>query len=159
LIKVISAEATRPLRQSVLRPHQTLNELHYAGDDAPNTLHLGAFKDDALVGIISVYQEATPSPNEGDAWRLRGVATAPEVRGQGYGGQLMQMAIAYVARQGGTLLWCFARTTALPYYERYGFAPQGDIFDTPGTGQHYFIWRSVVPEDILLDRKNQLTSR
>ena len=158
MIRAIPAEATRPLRQRVLRPYQSLEELYYPGDEGPQTLHLGAFKAKKLVGIISVYHEPPPDSDDVGSWRLRGVATAPEARGQGYGGQLLQSAIAYVAQQKGTFLWCHARTTALDYYRRYGFQPEGEMFESPGTGWHYFIWRAIVPNDIHIDCKNQLTS-
>lgn len=147
MIEPISAEATRPLRQRVLRPHQTIEQLEYPGDDAPDTLHLGAFKKHTLVGITSIYHEAPPGMEDAGSWRLRGVATVPEVRGEGYGERLLCAAIAYVAAQGGTYLWCHARTTVLGFYERYGFQAQGEEFIAPGTGAHYFMWRAVVPDD------------
>jgi predicted GNAT family N-acyltransferase len=157
-IRPISAEATRPLRQRVLRPHQTIDELDYPGDDAPTTLHLGAFKNDKLVGISSLYLEPPPGTEQPNAWRLRGVATAPEVRGEGYGSELLLAAIAHVAAQGGTYLWCNARTPVLGYYERYSFQRQGEEFESPGTGLHYFVWRAVVPEDTILYDLSRLTS-
>lgn len=144
VIQPISAAATRPLRQRVLRPHQTLDALAYPGDDAPGTLHLGALRDGEIVGVLSVSHEAPPSVEHPKAWRLRGVATAPEVRGQGYGGRLLEAAIAYAVGQGGTVLWCYARTPALGYYRRYGFQPEGEEFISPGTGPHYFVWRTLV---------------
>lgn len=146
MIKPISSEATRPLRQRVLRPHQTVSELVYEGDDAPKSLHLGAFKGDELVGVMSIYQEPPPNSSDEGAWRLRGVATAPEVRGEGYGGALLEAAIVYVAEQGATLLWCNARANVLGYYEHYGFEWHGEQFDSPTLGLHYFISRVVTPE-------------
>jgi predicted GNAT family N-acyltransferase len=158
VIEPISAEATRPLRQRVLRPHQTIEQLEYPGDDAESTIHLGAFKKHHLVGITSIYHEAPPGSSDVGAWRLRGVATAPEVRGEGYGERLLCSAIAYVAGKGGTYLWCNARTTVLGYYERYGFQTQGEEFLSPGTGPHYFVWRAVVPDDTKLCDEAWLTN-
>lgn len=158
VIKSIPAEATRPLRQRVLRPHQTIEQLYYPGDETATTFHLGAFRKQELVGISSIYHEAPPNSEDAGAWRLRGVATAPEVRGEGYGEQLLRAAIAYIARQGGTLVWCNARTTVMGYYERYGFQTRGDEFVVPGTGLHYFMWRAVVPNDTQLCDEAWLTT-
>ena len=70
----LSAAQTRPLRQLILRPHQTADELVYPGDDAPDSLHVGILVDQALVGIASIYREA---PSRGVTfagwWRLRGM--------------------------------------------------------------------------------------
>src|SRR5262249_51485474 len=79
------AAETRPLRRSVLRPHQTEAELVYPGDDAPATLHLGAFLGASLVGVASLYREPPAGESGAGDWRLRGMAVAPELRGTGAG--------------------------------------------------------------------------
>ncbi len=53
-IRPINATATRPLRQQILCPHQTVDKLGYPGDDHPLALHVSAFVEDQLVGIASV---------------------------------------------------------------------------------------------------------
>ena len=65
-IREISAVEARPIRQRVLRPHQRAEELVYPGDDDASTFHLGAFVNDELVGILSMYRHAQP-PAETDA--------------------------------------------------------------------------------------------
>ena len=55
----------------------------YPGDDAG--LHLGAFDGDRLVGIASLYREARADRPTRARWRLRGMATDPDVRGAGFG--------------------------------------------------------------------------
>ena len=65
LIRPISAAETRPMRQSVLRPGKTLEELVYPGDDDPACAHLGAFDEAGrLVGIATVFPDiAAPWAN------------------------------------------------------------------------------------------------
>jgi len=46
-----------------------------------------------------------------------------------------------VAGQGGTMLWFNARTVAVPFYEKHGFATRGDEFEIPGVGPHYVMWQ------------------
>lgn len=146
VVKRISAQETRPLRQQVLRPHQRAEELIYPGDDDPDALHLGAYEGDRLVGILSACREM-PETGEPHAWRLRGMATLPDVRGAGYGGKLLRAAIGYVATQGCTYLWCNARTPVIGFYEHYDFERRGEEFEPPHIGPHYFVWRTVTPED------------
>ena len=135
LIRPISAEETRPVRHRVLRPTQAFEETAYPGDDLAGTVHLGAFDGRRLVGIVSLYREdRTGGPPPG--WRLRGMATEPEVRGAGCGAGLLAACLAHVAASGGAELWCNARMSAVDFYRRAGFGVVSDEFDVPGIGSH-----------------------
>ncbi len=144
-IRTITPAEQRPLRHSILRPHQRPEEIIYSGDDVPDSLHLGAFLNGELVGIASVVREAPPGEVDSGAWRLRGMATTPQVRRQGYGAALVHACASHAEQHGGTLLWCVGRTSALPFYESLGFRATGDEFETPGTGPHYIMRRPLKP--------------
>lgn len=141
-IRPIPAAQTRPLRQRVLRPHQPPEAMVYPGDDAADTLHLGAFVDGALVGIASLYREPPPGEVDPGAWRLRGMAVTPEAQGGGHGRALLEACLVHARRQGGTRVWCNARTTASGFYTRLGFLVQGDVFELPGIGPHHLMSRA-----------------
>jgi GNAT superfamily N-acetyltransferase len=142
-IRPITAAEARPLRQRVLRPHQRIEELIYAGDDHPLGLHAGAFRAGQLIGIASIAPEACPAAPGRSGWRLRGMAALPEVQRRGYGAALLDVCVAHMIRHGGEVLWCNGRTTAMAFYRAQGFAPYGDEFESPGTGPHYIFWRDV----------------
>jgi predicted GNAT family N-acyltransferase len=133
-VRPVGAEAVRPLRHSILRPGRPWEETAWPGDDDPATVHLAAFDGDRLVGIASLYRE--PRPGRADGWRLRGMATAEDARGQGAGRALLLACVAHVAAQGGGELWCNARTPAARFYSASGFAVVSDEFDIAGIGPH-----------------------
>jgi|SRR5215470_15183575 len=143
MIRPITAAETRPLRQRVLRPHQSLEELAYPGDDDAGTVHLGAFAGDALVGIASIYPEPPRGRDATGAYRLRGMATAPEVRGGGYGGRLLEAAVEHARASGATLVWCNARVPVADFYRRYGFRAEGAVFELEGIGPHVYMARDL----------------
>ena len=134
-VRPVGPDDIRPLRHSILRPGQSWEETAYPGDGDPTTLHVGAFEDARLVGIASLYREARPGA-PGGGWRLRGMATAPEVRGRGAGRALLAACVAHVAANGGGELWCNARTPAAGFYAAAGFAVVSEEFDIPGIGPH-----------------------
>ena len=142
-IRPVSAAKARPLRHTVLRPHQSPETLIYPGDDAPDTLHVGAFENETLVGIASVMHESPEGESDPRAWRLRGMATLPQVRRRGVGAALVRACMAHVAAHGGTSLWCKGRTSALAFYNSLGFQATGDEFDVPDTGPHFIMRRPV----------------
>jgi GNAT superfamily N-acetyltransferase len=137
----LTAAEVRPLRRRVLRPHQAESELVYPGDDARDTLHAGIRADGALVGIATIAREPMPGCDAPDAWRVRGMATAPDARGQGHGAVLLEACLAHAAAHGGRLAWCNARTPAAGFYARHGFAVRGEEFVLPDIGPHLLMWR------------------
>lgn len=146
-VRIISAAQTRPMRQQVLRPGLTLDQLVYPGDDDDETRHFGAFLVDRIVGIASVYRR--PMPERGDAadWQLRGMASLPELRGTGVGAAVLLATIDYVAAQGGRRYWCHARTGAKGFYRKHGFITQGGVYDIPGVGPHVLMCREIAPPE------------
>jgi ribosomal protein S18 acetylase RimI-like enzyme len=145
-VERVGAEAVRPLRQRVLRPHQTLAEQVYAGDDDPRAAHFAAFDDeDQVIGIASITPEPHPGGDGGPGdFRLRGMATDPERgRGTGAGGALLLAGLDHARAHGGTRVWCNARTPARGFYERFGFAVEGEEFELPDIGGHHLMSRAL----------------
>lgn len=154
MVRPLDAADTRPLRHVVLRPDKRPDDLVYAGDDHPAVLHVGAEDEGGrIVGIATVYPEPPPRefrgvmPEEafarGAAFRLRGMATDPEVRGAGYGRELLEACFDHVRAHGGSYLWCNARLVAKDFYTRLGFDTFGEEFDIDPIGPHYVMGRAV----------------
>jgi ribosomal protein S18 acetylase RimI-like enzyme len=145
----VGAQQTYDLRQRVLRPHQSVAEVAFPGDDDPGTGHFAALDPGgAVIGVVRVQRQAPTAPIAADpdsSWRLRGMATAVEHRQQGVGSALVAAVAAYVAAQGATLLWCHARLSAVAFYRRLGFVTYGETWEEPDIGPHVVMWRSVRP--------------
>ena len=142
-LRPIDVRTARELRHSLLRPHQDPWEIVFDGDDASDTLHVGAFRGEELVGIASVMRWSPPEEESDTAWRVRGMATVPEVRGQGYGGALLERCLSHATDHGGHVVWCNARVPAVGFYRRYVFEPEGDVFEVPVIGPHVLMRRRL----------------
>jgi GNAT superfamily N-acetyltransferase len=154
VVRPISAAETRPLRHLVLRPDKPAEALVYPGDDHPEGLHLGAFDEaGGLVGVATLYPEAPPDEHFGEipagayepgaAFRLRGMATRPDVRGARYGRALMEGCFSHVRLRGGEYLWCNARLVAVEFYRAMGLETFGEEFEIDPIGPHYVMGRPV----------------
>jgi len=141
-VERVEAVVTYPLRQRVLRPGRPLGAARFAFDDDPDTASFAArAADGEVVGTAVVYPEGCPwLPDRPHAWRLRGMATTPQRRGQGIGAQVLRVALDHVAAAGGDLVWCNARLPAQRFYERAGFRPHGVPWDDPDIGPHIAMW-------------------
>ena len=128
----ITAEQCIPLRSEVLRPHHPLEDCRFPLDE--ESKHFGAFKDSALVSIVSAHPEA--KFGEPRAWRIRGMATSPSLQGGGAGAAVLKAMKHWARAEGIPLFWFNARVKAIPFYERNGFTVESELFDMPGVGPH-----------------------
>jgi GNAT superfamily N-acetyltransferase len=135
-VSEVPVAQTRPLRQSVLRPHQSVAEM--AVDEAEGTYAVGAFDGEALIAVGLI----APSPELG-GWRVRGMATSPPARSRGAGAAVLGALVGHAALQGASRVWCNARTPAQSFYERAGFHVTSQVFDVPQIGPHVVMERAL----------------
>jgi GNAT superfamily N-acetyltransferase len=144
MIRTISAPETHALRLPILRAGMPPDSAIFPGDESADARHFGAFAGDRLVGVASIYPAPLPErPDLKATWQLRGMATLPEVRGQGFGRALVQACLEHAREQGADALWCNARTPAVSFYEHFGLATLGPEFEIPTAGPHYRMWISL----------------
>jgi GNAT superfamily N-acetyltransferase len=117
------------LRQAVLRPHLTLEEM--IDSEPPSAYAVGAFDDRGLVGVGLIGPEGSPG-----AWRVRGMATAPEARGRGAGSAVLGALLDHAWAGGAREVWASVRTPARGLYERAGFYADSEVYDVPPLGPH-----------------------
>ena len=147
-IRAIAATETIAVRWPVLRPGFPRETAIFDGDDAPGTLHFGAFVGDRLVGVASIYlvpypEKIAAQPGVSPAFQLRGMATLPEVRGAGFGKALLNACVAAARENGAAILWCNARTSAADFYAKNGWRFEGEEFDIPTVGPHFRMSRAL----------------
>lgn len=144
-VRAIAFADTRPLRQAVLRPHQTPAELAAGEPPDPLALAVGAFDEAGTLVAVGFVHPDPEAPEQEAAWRIRGMATAPEARGRGAGTAVLRALLAHADRHGATRVWCNARTPALSLYERAGFIATSGVFDLPPMGPHVVMELTVPP--------------
>jgi ribosomal protein S18 acetylase RimI-like enzyme len=136
VVREIPIAATRALRQRILRPHQTLEQL--AAHEPPDAFAVGVFDSGDLIAVGFVAPDGGPG-----SWRIRGMATTPQARGRGAGTAVLDALAAHAIAQGATRLWCNARTPARSLYERAGFRIASDEFELPDIGPHFVMERNI----------------
>lgn len=97
--------------------------IHYPDMDNIDYLatHLSLLSNGQVVAYARLFPDAKPS-----VMRLGRMLATP--RRKGLGSCLMMHVIAEARRQGANILRLHAQTQAVPFYERFGFQPVGDIF-------------------------------
>lgn len=148
-VGVVDGGLTRELRRSVLRPSFGPGD-PLPGDDLPADLyvvHLAAVDDDGTArSTCFVYAEPCPWRPGEPAWHLRQMASDPAYRGAGLGRAVVSAAADTAIAAGAAVLWCNARESARPFYERCGFIGHGGVFtDEQHVVPHRQMWRRLGP--------------
>jgi len=118
-IRTISWEQTIPLRHSVLWPNKPSEFCLVDGD--PEGLHFGAYIDDVLVCVASVFLHHNKA-------RLRKFATDEQYQNQGVGSKMLQHIIGFLKGTNAEYFWCDARETASDFYMRFNMYKSSERF-------------------------------
>lgn len=132
----IPVEQTRALRQAVLRPHESLEQL--TADEPADVYAVGVFRDGALAAVGFVAPDGPPG-----SWRVRAMATVADERGLGLGGAVLEALVRHAREHGGVRVWCNARAPARAFYERAGFHATSEEFEIELIGAHFVMERSL----------------
>ncbi|MBH8570715.1 GNAT family N-acetyltransferase [Microvirga sp. STS02] len=118
-IRLIRPEDTYALRHQVLWPDKPLAYVKI--EDDSTGYHFGAFRQEELVAVISLFVE-------NETARFRKFATRPDCQGQGIGSALLRHVFGEARRLGAARIWCDARQDSAGFYARFGLRPEGETF-------------------------------
>ena len=87
-------------------------------------LHIGAYNVNLeLIGSLIL------SESEDEGWyKMRQVAVKANLQGQGIGKAMVEHCHVWAKDKGKKGIFCHARDTAIPFYERLGYAREGELF-------------------------------
>jgi predicted GNAT family N-acyltransferase len=140
-VRRIAAADTRLLRHLVLWPHlERMEQCVTVTDEEDGAIHLGAFMNDTLIGICSLFRTHSSRLAHVRQYRLRAMATHPEYRGVHAGAALVREACRQLRNQDTEVLWCDARLNAEGFYTRLGFSHLEEVYEVPRIGPHRFMW-------------------
>jgi GNAT superfamily N-acetyltransferase len=130
LVREVPIAQTRPLRQAILRPHDS--EETVASHEPEDAFALGAFHEEELIAVGFIAADGRPG-----SWRIRGMATVASARGEGVGSAVLAGLVEHARAASAARVWCNARTPARSFYERAGFRIVSEEFEIPGIGPHF----------------------
>lgn len=143
-VRSVDSEAVAALRNAVISRY-TDAAGSTAGDDAPLASHVGAFREEDLVGVGSIHPEAMPDGFRVGAWRLHGLAVEHGFRGRGIGSMLVERLLEHAAANEARGAWCLAPAGAFGFFERYGFRRAGPPIEREPGGPHYTLFVQLGP--------------
>lgn len=124
------------LRYQVLRKPLGLGFDKADLDKEVNDILLGFFDEEKLEACCILTKEGEQTV------RLRQMAVWDEIQGKGYGRLLMNFAENVAKDMGNKTLTMHARKTAIGFYERLGYAVQGEEFEEVNI-PHYTMYKKL----------------
>ncbi len=141
-IRFLDKEEVKVLRHAVLWPHlDNLDACAIEPDSLITTFHIGATKNSEIVGTSTLIAQKNKKFETPRQYRLRAMATAPSVRGEGVGAKIIEQIIKELKEREVELLWCDARIIATGFYERQSFETKGEIYQVPKIGPHKLMYK------------------
>lgn len=141
IVRKISAGETYETRKKVLRENIPL-PYKFDGDLEEETIHLGVFLDENIVGVAS-FMQVQLQGFDGLHYQLRGMATLQAYQGKGIGGELLLKAEEILKKNKCKLIWCNARKVALKFYKRNGYVTLGEEFSIQYIGPHFKMFKEI----------------
>ncbi|WP_214071347.1 GNAT family N-acetyltransferase [Mucilaginibacter sp. dw_454] len=122
-IEQIRPELTWRLRREVLYPNSELSQMEM--DEDKDGYHFGAFRDNQLAGVVSLFQDGTD-------FQFRKFAVVAQAQGTGVGTALLNYIMNFAIAEGAQRIWCNARVPAIGFYLQFGFERTGKLFSKNG---------------------------
>jgi predicted GNAT family N-acyltransferase len=136
IAKPVALDDVIALRHRVLRAPAPVETAHFDGDDHPSSHHVAVIAQETILGVGSVIPEPLPGSAADRHLRIRGMAVAPERRGEGIGSAVLDALLAHARAVESHLVWCRARMPALSLYLRAGFEAVSDVYESGDLGPH-----------------------
>jgi len=111
-VRKINPSDTWSIRQSVMWPDKPLAYVQLEEDE--RGLHFGVFENAELRSVVSLFLEEENA-------QFRKFATQVTHQGKGHGSALLNFLIQACEKQHIKNLWCNARVSAYPFYQKFGF--------------------------------------
>ena len=113
------------LREKVLRIPLGSRFTEQELSEEANHFHVvGKFADTIIATAVLV--------PEGSKMKMQRVAVEPDQRNFGVGSRLMKFCESYAAVNNCALMYCHARDSAVNFYLKNDYEPDGDYFDEDG---------------------------
>ncbi len=135
MISLATLEEILPLRIEVL--YNGKSELaHYEGDFMPGTFHVAFVENKQIQGIAS-FHPVNLKEYSGLGYQLRGMAVKTSNQQKGIGKQILLFGENVLKNDRSIrYVWCNARQSAFPFYEKMGYHYISDLFEILRIGPH-----------------------
>ncbi len=143
IIKKVKSEDLYSLRNKVLRNNKGIQYCKFEGDENESTVHFAAFKENLIIGGVSLIKNNTNKIKSLSIIQLRGMAVYKIYQKNKIGSLLLKKVESFCININIDFIWMNARLEAIEFYLKQGYVKTKKSFNIEGVGKHYFLYKKL----------------
>ena len=143
IIKKVKSEDLYSLRNKVLRNNKGIQYCKLEGDENERTAHFAAFKENLIIGGVSLIKNNTNKIKSLSNIQLRGMAVYKIYQKNKIGSLLLKKVESFCININIDFIWMNARLEAIEFYLKQGYVKTKKSFNIEGVGKHYFLYKKL----------------
>ena len=142
-LKIVSSSELLEIRSIVLRNNASHENCKFNGDKRKNSIHIGAYINDKIVGGISIIKNNSNYKELKNCYQFRGMCVLDNFRNKGIGNKLLKEAEKQCININIINIWMNARIKAAPFYIRSKYIDLGIRYNIKDIGLHCFLYKEL----------------
>ena len=140
-IKIINSYELHDIRSKVLRNGLDPKMCTFEGDTLINSIHIGAFNNNKILGGVSLIKNNCNENNEVDCFQLRGLCVYNEFQNHGIGTKIIHKIEKIISEMNIQYIWMNARESAVKFYLNLGYINSNKSMIIGNIGLHYMLYK------------------
>ena len=140
-IKIINSYELHDIRSKVLRNGLDPKMCRFEGDTRINSIHIGAFNNNKILGGVSLIKNICNENSEVDCFQLRGLCVYNEFQNYGIGTKIIHKIENIISEMNIKYVWMNARESAVKFYLNLGYTNSNKSKIIGNIGLHYMLYK------------------
>ena len=140
-IKIINSYELHDIRSKVLRNGLDPKMCTFDGDTRENSIHIGAFNKNKIIGGVSLIKNNCKINNEKKCFQLRGLCVYDKFQNHGIGTQVISKIENIITKKNTKYIWMNARESAIKFYLNLGYINSNKTKIVRNVGLHYMLYK------------------
>ena len=113
----------------------------FEGDTRINSIHIGAFNNNKILGGVSLIKNNCNENSEVDCFQLRGLCVHNEFQNYGIGTKIIHKIENIISEMNIKYVWMNARESAVKFYLNLGYTNSNKSKIIGNIGLHYMLYK------------------
>ncbi len=140
-IKIINSYELHNIRSIVLRNGLEPKMCTFEGDTRINSIHIGAFIENKIVGGVSLIKNNCKINNERECFQLRGLCVYEKYQNCGIGTKILNEVENIITEKNTKYIWMNARESAVKFYLNLDYINSNRTKIIGNIGLHYMLYK------------------
>jgi|TARA_B110000444_G_scaffold217994_1_gene217292 GNAT superfamily N-acetyltransferase len=143
LLKIVRSNELLEIRSKVLRNNTSHENCKFNGDNKKSSVHIGAYRNDQIVGGISIIKNNCNYKELKNCYQLRGMCVLDNFQNNGIGNKILNEAEKQCKNLDINNIWMNARIKAAPFYLKSNYIDLGIRYEIKGIGLHGCLYKEL----------------